>query len=94
MNGVGDRAAGDEGKKDQVKGVGSGPRSFPFLDVSVGSVQFSSVTQSCPTLCDPVDCSTSGFPVHYQPPELAQTHAHRVGGVIQPSHPLKRSNYC
>ena len=49
---------------------------------------FSSATQSCPTLCDPVDCSTSGFPVHHQLPELAQTHVHRVGHVIQPSHPL------
>ena len=88
MNGVGDRAAGDEGKKDQVKGVGSGPRSLPFLDVSVGSVQFSSVTQSCPTLCDPVDCSMPGFPVHHQLLELAQTHVQRVGDAIQPSRSL------
>ena len=52
------------------------------------SVQFSSVAQSCPTLCDPMDCSTPGFPVHHQLPELAQTHVHRVGDAIQPSHPL------
>ena len=52
------------------------------------SVQFSSVTQSCLTLCNPMDCSTPGFPVHYQLPELAQTHVHQVGDVIQPSHPL------
>ena len=45
-------------------------------------------TQLCPTLCDPVDCSTPGFPVHHQLPELTQTHVHQVGGVIQPSHPL------
>ena len=45
--------------------------------------QFSSVTQSCPTLCDPMDCSTPGFPVHHQVPELTQTHAHRVGDAIQ-----------
>ena len=49
---------------------------------------FSSVAQSCPTLCDPWDCSTAGFPVHYQLPELAQTHVHRVRDVIQLSHPL------
>ena len=48
----------------------------------------SSVTQSCLTLCDPMDCSTPGVPVHYQLPELAQTHVHRVGDAIQPSHPL------
>ena len=50
--------------------------------------QFSSVAQSCPTLCDPMDCSTPGFPVHHQLPELAQTHVHRVSDAIQPSHPL------
>ena len=48
----------------------------------------SSVAQSFATLCDPTDCSTSGFPVHHQLPELAQTHVHRVGDAIQPSHPL------
>ena len=52
------------------------------------SVQFSSVTQSCPTLCDPVNHSTRGLPVHHKLPELTQTYAHRVGDVIQPSHPL------
>ena len=46
------------------------------------------VAQSCLTLCGPVDCSTPGFPVHHQLPELAQTHAHRVSDAIQPSHPL------
>ena len=49
--------------------------------------QFSSVTQLCLTLCDPVDCSMPGFPVHYQLPELAQTHVHQVGDAVQPSHP-------
>ena len=48
----------------------------------------SSVTQLCPTLCDPMDCSTPGFPVHHQLPELAQTHIHWVGDAIQPSHPM------
>ena len=52
------------------------------------SPQFSSVAQSCPTLCDPMDCSTSGFPVHHQLPELTQTHVHWVGDAIQPSHLL------
>ena len=50
--------------------------------------QFNSVAQSRPTLCNPMDCSTPGFPVHHQLPELAQTHAHQVGDAIQPSHPL------
>ena len=47
-----------------------------------------SVTQSCPALCDSMDCSMPGFPVHYQLPELTQTHVHQVGDAIQPSHPL------
>ena len=51
-------------------------------------VQFSSVAQSCPTLCDPMDCSTPGFPVHHQLLERAQTHVHRVTDAIQPSQPL------
>ena len=42
----------------------------------------------CPTLCDPMDCSTPGFPVHHQLPKLTQTHIHRVSDAIQPSHPL------
>ena len=46
------------------------------------------VTQSCPTLCNHMDCSTPGLPVHHQLPELAQTHVHRVGDAIQPLHPL------
>ena len=52
------------------------------------SVQFSSVAQSCPTLCDPMNRSTPGLPVHHQLPDFTQTHAHRVGDAIQPSHPL------
>ena len=51
-------------------------------------VQFSSVAQPCPTLCNPMDCSMPGLPVHHQLPELAQTHVHRVADAIQPSHPL------
>ena len=48
----------------------------------------SSVTQLCPTLCDPMDCSMPGLPVHHQLPEFTQTHVHWVGDAIQPSHPL------
>ena len=51
-------------------------------------VQFSSVAQSCTTLCNPTDCSTPGFPVHHQLPEHTQTHVHRIGDAIQPSQPL------
>ena len=56
---------------------------FPF-----SSIQFSSVAQSCPTLCDPMNHSTPGLPVHHQLPEFTQTLVHRVGVAIQPSHPL------
>ena len=52
------------------------------------SDQFSSVAQSCPTLCDPMNHSTPGLSVHRQLPEFTQTHVHRVGDAIQPSHPL------
>ena len=52
------------------------------------SVQFSSVSQSYPTLCYPMDCSTPGIPVHHQLPEFTQAHVHWVGDAIQPSHPL------
>ena len=52
------------------------------------SVQFSSVDQSYPTFCNPMDWSTPGFPVYHQLPELAQTHVQWVGDAIQPSHPL------
>ena len=49
---------------------------------------FTSVAQSCLTLCDPMDCSTAGLPVHHQLPESTQTHVHWLGDAIQPSHPL------
>ena len=54
----------------------------------MSSIQFSSVTQSCLTLWDPMDCSTPAPPVHHQLPESTQTHVHWVGDAIQPSHPL------
>ena len=50
--------------------------------------KFSSIPQSCPTLCNSMDCSSPGFSVHHQLPDLAQTHVHWVGDAIQPSHPL------
>ena len=54
----------------------------------LNSVQFSSVAQLCPTLCDPMNRSTPGLPVHHQLPEFTQTHVHPVSDAIQPSHPL------
>ena len=56
--------------------------------VMTNLVQFSSVTQSCPNLCDPMDHSMPGLPVHHQLLEFTQTHVHRVGDAIQLSHPL------
>ena len=69
---------------------------FPFLSflsrglvtIFSNSSQFSSVTQLCPILCDPMDCSMPGLPVHHQLPELVEIHVHRVSHAIQPSHPL------
>ena len=52
------------------------------------SVKFSSITQSCPILCNPMNCSTPGLPVHHQHPEFTQTHVYWIGDAIQPSHPL------
>ena len=56
--------------------------------IDVISIQFSSVTQSCPTLCDPMNHSTPGLPVHHQLPEFTQIHVHWVSDALQPSHPL------
>ena len=58
------------------------------------SVRFSSVTQSCPTFCDPMDCSMPDFPVQHQLPELAQAHVYRVCDAIQPSHPVVPFSSC
>ena len=55
---------------------------------TVGTGQFSSVAQSCLTLCDPMNCGTPGLPVHHQLLEFTQTHIHQVSDAIQPSHPL------
>ena len=59
-----------------------------FRQYRISSLQFSSVTQLCPALCNPMDCSMPGFPVYHQLPELTQTHVHQVGDAIQPSHSL------
>ena len=64
---------------------------LPRQDTGVGSVQLSSVAQfscSCPTLCNPMNCSMPGLPVHHQLPEFTQTLVHQLGNAIQPSHPL------
>ena len=59
------------------------------------AIQFSSVAHSCPTLCDPMNRSTPGLPVHHQLPEFIQTHVHRIGDAIQPSHPLSNPfSFC
>ena len=59
-----------------------------FNEFYESSVHFNSVSQSCPTLCDPMNRSTPGLPVHHQLPEFTQTHVHRASDAIQPSHPL------
>ena len=68
----------------EVLSLDQGLASF-FIE---SSVQFSSVAQLCPTLCDPMNHSTPGLPVHHQLLEFTQTHVHQVGDAIQPSHPL------
>ena len=62
--------------------------SLKLANISISSVQFNSLTQSYPTLCDPMDCSTPDISVHRQLPEFIQTYVHWVGDAIQPSHPL------
>ena len=64
------------------------PHILLFLLKVSSSVQLSSVAQSCLTLCYPMNRSTSGLPIHHQLLEFTQTHVHRVGDAIQPSHPL------
>ena len=73
-----------------TRGMGSIHESgrSPGGGIYIYNIQFSSVAQSCLTLCDPMDCSTPDFPVHHQLQELTQTHVHRVSDAIQPSHPV------
>ena len=58
------------------------------MDLRLTDTQFSSVAQSCPAPCDPMNCSTQGLPVYHQLLEFTQTHVHRVSDATQPSHPL------
>ena len=69
-------------------------RQARFMLLCIAQAQFSSVTQSCLTLCDSMDCSKSGFPVHHHLPEFAQTHVHPVRDAIQESHPLVPFSSC
>ena len=64
------------------------------IKIIVYQTQLSSVAQSCPTLCNPMDCSMPGLPVHHQLPEFMQTQVHWVGDAIQPSHPLLPFSSC
>ena len=66
--------------------------TFYYISLTMYLVQFSSVAQLCPTLSDTMNCSTPGLPVHHQLPEFTQTHVHRVGDAIQPSHPLSSAS--
>ena len=80
-----------------VTGIRLGQYSSSILTISghqypVGIHQFSSVAQLCPTLCDPMNRSTPGLPVHHQLPEFIQTHVHWVRDAIQPSHPLSSAS--
>ena len=61
---------------------------YTYIHTHTHTSVFSSVAQSCPTLCDPMNYSTPGLPVHHQLPEFTQIHVHQVGDAIQPSHPL------
>ena len=63
-------------------------RVLEWVAITFSSVQFSSLDHLCLALCDPMNHSTPGLPVHHQLPKFTQTHAHRVGDAIQPSHPL------
>ena len=77
----------------QADALPSEPPGKPIIvPVKWNSIHFSSVAQSCLTLCDPMNRSMPGLPVHYQLPELTQTHVHRVGEAIQPSHPLSSTS--
>ena len=72
----------------EIEQLGDQEGGWLFITCLWYSVQFSSVTQSCTTLCDPMDCSTPGLPVHHQLLEFTQTLVHWVGDAIKPSHPL------
>ena len=69
-------------------------KSVKILVMYINWFQFSSVAHSCLTLCDPMDCSMPGLPVHHQLPEFTQSHVHWVGDAIQPSHPVISFSSC
>ena len=77
---------GSDGKESACNAEAEDEGSILGLGRSPG--EFSSVAQSCPTLCDPMKCIMPGFPVYRQLPDSTQTHVHRVGDAIEPSHPL------
>ena len=77
----------------QAISLGIFPTSHVYVLLNNNSVQFISVAQSCPTLCGPMDSSMSGFPVYHQFLEITQTHVHRVGDAIKPSHPLSSPSH-
>ena len=77
-------------RSDRMWSTGEGngkPLQYSCLENPISSFQLISVTQSCPTLYDPMNHSTPGLPIHHQLPEFTQTHVHRVRDAIQPSHP-------
>ena len=76
------------GNVDEHTQVNYSPRRMHYSQENIRSDQIRSVAQSCLTLCDPMNCSTPGLPVHHQLPEFTQTHVLRVSDAIQPSHPL------
>ena len=80
-----EQQAGSKSGMEYVNNVYCHPAHLTYMQ---SSVQFSSLAQSCPTLCYPTNCSTPGLPVHHQLPEFTKTHVHRVSDAIQPSHPL------
>ena len=71
----------------QMKQFSTHTQRVRLMEEKISSVQFSSVAQSCPTLCDPMNRSTPGLPIHHQLPEFTQTHVHRVRDAILPFHP-------
>ena len=75
-------------QRDSIRRWGFGTGLGHEGRVLENEIQFSSVAQSCPTLCHPMNCSMPDLPVHHQLPEFTETHVHRVGDAIQPSHPL------
>ena len=80
----------NHGHREQIGGCPGGgvKEGMEWKGLGLSSVQFTSVAQACPTLCDLMNRSMPGLPVHHQLPELTQTHVHWVGDAIQPSHPL------